>query len=207
MAKRIDKSRVELEELGFRPRREDEFIERLVLPSDTLQGIALIYNTSVAELKKLNHILSEAELHARRVIKVPSKGILVDLFEAPAKSSPQIDISRSNISRSNVSLDVLSDDSGENDLDNNGQVYLNNVDSVIKEIKEKAQISAARSPILNGSESPLLSQFAKKQGEVKWWLILLPCLAVLIGFPVLYFLYRERIEEHHPLNSTETKVS
>lgn len=47
MAKRNDKSRFELEELGFKPRREDEYIERLVLPSDTLQGIALLYNTTV----------------------------------------------------------------------------------------------------------------------------------------------------------------
>jgi len=34
----------------------------------------------------------------------------------------------------------------------NGQVYLENVDTVLKEIKEKAETVAANSPILNGSE-------------------------------------------------------
>lgn len=48
MAKRVDKSRFELEELGYR-KKEDEFIERLVLPTDTLQGIALLYNSTVIE--------------------------------------------------------------------------------------------------------------------------------------------------------------
>jgi len=190
MAKRVDKSRFDLKELGFR-RNEDEFLERLVLPTDTLQGIALLYNTTVAELKRVNHIGSESELHARRVIKVPSKGILVDLTEDVAKPSSKTDVGGTSAS---INLDVVSD---ESDQENNGQVYLNNVDSVIKEIKVKAEVAAAKSPILNGSDSPMLSRkdFVRNKGELKWWMLLLPCLAVLIAFPVLYFLYREQVVE------------
>lgn len=55
-------------------------------------------------------------------------------------------------------VDFINEELEENDQDNNGQVYLNNVDSVIKEIKEKAEQAAANSPILNGSDSPLLSR-------------------------------------------------
>jgi hypothetical protein len=43
----------ELVALSIR-RKEDEYIERLVLPTDTLQGIALLYNTSVSYKKKYN---------------------------------------------------------------------------------------------------------------------------------------------------------
>ncbi|ODN03897.1 LysM and putative peptidoglycan-binding domain-containing protein 3 [Orchesella cincta] len=113
MAKRVDKSRFELEELGYR-RIEDEFLERLVLPTDTLQGVALLYNTTVAELKKVNHIVSESELHARRVIKVPSKGILVDLTEDVAKPSNKTDVGSAIAT---IDLDVASE---EDDQDNNG---------------------------------------------------------------------------------------
>lgn len=108
-------------------------------------------------MKKVNHIVSETELHARRVIKVPSKGILVDLTEDSAKPKPLVLDPKINISVVDVvSGEFLEDD--EQDRDNNTQVYLNNVDSVIKEIKEKAEIAAANSPILNGSDSPLLSR-------------------------------------------------
>lgn len=45
--KRGEKSKHELVTLA-KSRKEDEFIERLVLPTDTIQGIALLYNTSVS---------------------------------------------------------------------------------------------------------------------------------------------------------------
>jgi hypothetical protein len=46
--KRGDRSKHELVNLGYNnSRKEDEFIERVVLPTDSLQGIALLYNTSV----------------------------------------------------------------------------------------------------------------------------------------------------------------
>lgn len=97
-------------------------------------------------------MISETELHARRVIKVPSKGILVDLTDDALKPRPAEPGSSSSV------VDFINEELEENDQDNNGQVYLNNVDSVIKEIKEKAEQAAANSPILNGSDSPLLSR-------------------------------------------------
>lgn len=97
-------------------------------------------------------MISETELHARRVIKVPSKGILVDLTDDALKPRPAEPGNSSSV------VDFINEELEENDQDNNGQVYLNNVDSVIKEIKEKAEQAAANSPILNGSDSPLLSR-------------------------------------------------
>lgn len=44
--KRGEKSKHELVTLASR-KKEDEYIERIVLQTDTLQGIALLYNTSV----------------------------------------------------------------------------------------------------------------------------------------------------------------
>jgi len=190
--KRGDKSRFEL--VGYQ-RREDEFIERVVLATDTLQGIALLYNTSVAELKKLNHLHAEGDLHAHRVIKVPSKGILINLEDEVGTSLLP-----------NVSNEVLLSQSDEEET--NGQSYLNNVDSVLKEIKEKAEIAAANSPIFNGSEnSQTFAASSRQNGELKWWKLFLPCVGILIGFPVLYFIYLQHmhhIGENNATISTQT---
>ncbi|EGD72363.1 hypothetical protein PTSG_00383 [Salpingoeca rosetta] len=48
------------------------FILHEVEGHHTLTGIALQYRTTVDQLKRLNNIWGEAELHARKVIKVPA---------------------------------------------------------------------------------------------------------------------------------------
>ena len=45
--KRGDKSRLELTDIT---RKENKFTEIVVSPNDTLQGIALLYNTTVSRL-------------------------------------------------------------------------------------------------------------------------------------------------------------
>jgi hypothetical protein len=94
-------------------------------------------------LKKLNHIHKDADLHARRIIKVPSRGILVDLTEeAAVPILPEINHS--------------SDDVVESDEEStNGQVYLSNVDNTLQELREKAENVAANSVVLQTSNSNL----------------------------------------------------
>ena len=46
--KRGEKSKHELVNLGY-TQKKDEVIERLILSTDSLQGIALLYNTSVRD--------------------------------------------------------------------------------------------------------------------------------------------------------------
>lgn len=92
----------------------------------------------VAEIKKLNHLHKESDLHGRRIVKVPSRGILVDLTEVAAIPSLQ-------------PQDDNNEDSDEESA--NGQVYLSNVDNVLQEIREKAESVAANSVVLQGSNS------------------------------------------------------
>ncbi|XP_021967400.1 lysM and putative peptidoglycan-binding domain-containing protein 3 isoform X2 [Folsomia candida] len=187
--KRGDKSKHELVTLANNKRREDEYIERLVLSSDTLQGIALLYNTSVAELKKLNHLHKDTDLHGRRIIKVPSRGILVDLTDAPP--SPPL----------HVRDDGNSEESDEEST--NGQIYLSNVDTALQEIREKAETVAANSVVLQTSNSneTLLTPFQSKNEDIAWWKIALPCIGVLFVLPYLYYLYLEHLEYIHHTHS------
>jgi len=46
------------------------YVTHIVVPTDTLQGIALKYATTVTELKRLNK-LTTANIHERGTLKVP----------------------------------------------------------------------------------------------------------------------------------------
>ncbi|XP_001841801.2 lysM and putative peptidoglycan-binding domain-containing protein 3 [Culex quinquefasciatus] len=46
-------------------------MEAQILPGDTLQAIALRFNCTIAELKKINKIDKDKEIFARRIIRVP----------------------------------------------------------------------------------------------------------------------------------------
>ncbi|KFB48364.1 AGAP005018-PA-like protein [Anopheles sinensis] len=49
----------------------ERFLEAQILPGDTLQAIALRFNCSIPQLKKLNKIDKDNEIYARNVIRVP----------------------------------------------------------------------------------------------------------------------------------------
>lgn len=49
----------------------EKWMEAQVLPGDTLQAIALRFNCTIAELKKINKIDKDNEIFARRIIRVP----------------------------------------------------------------------------------------------------------------------------------------
>lgn len=53
--------------------RSDDYIEKLLDPGETLLTLSLKFNCPVAELKRINHILRDNEIFARRKIKVPIK--------------------------------------------------------------------------------------------------------------------------------------
>lgn len=64
---------------NFQPQTLDVQIQE----GDTLQAIALKYDCTVAELKRLNKIEKEIEIHARRIIKVPAKSHLLLIETRP----------------------------------------------------------------------------------------------------------------------------
>ncbi|XP_315125.5 lysM and putative peptidoglycan-binding domain-containing protein 3 [Anopheles gambiae] len=49
----------------------ERWLEAQILPGDTLQAIALRFNCSIPQLKKLNKIDKDNEIYARNVIRVP----------------------------------------------------------------------------------------------------------------------------------------
>ncbi|KRT83445.1 hypothetical protein AMK59_4876, partial [Oryctes borbonicus] len=48
-------------------------VEKVVEEGDTLQSLAIQYGCSVADLKRLNHILNDNEIYAKGIVKVPDR--------------------------------------------------------------------------------------------------------------------------------------
>ncbi|XP_063225347.1 lysM and putative peptidoglycan-binding domain-containing protein 3 [Bacillus rossius redtenbacheri] len=53
--------------------RQELCLEKQLQPGDTLQSLALQFNCSTAELKRVNRILKENEIFALRVVKIPAR--------------------------------------------------------------------------------------------------------------------------------------
>ena len=68
--------------------RFENTIEAKIEPGDTLQAIALRFHCTVADIKRLNKIDKENEIHARKVIKIPVTlhNVLLDNFPTVHKS-------------------------------------------------------------------------------------------------------------------------
>ena len=62
----------------------DQCVEAEVQPGDTLTKISLKYNIPVAELKRVNNILSEQQFYALKRIKIPVRAasLLTELLPA-----------------------------------------------------------------------------------------------------------------------------
>ncbi|XP_031629637.1 uncharacterized protein LOC116344912 [Contarinia nasturtii] len=65
-----DQRNIQLQNQQRKLRREN-VLEAQIQPGDTLQAIALRYNCTISDLKRLNKIEKEIEIHARKTIKVP----------------------------------------------------------------------------------------------------------------------------------------
>jgi len=59
--------------LGTSHHVQDQCVEAEVQPGDTLQSLSLKYNVPLAELKRVNNLLTEAEFYALKRIKIPVK--------------------------------------------------------------------------------------------------------------------------------------
>ncbi|KAI4467498.1 hypothetical protein MML48_2g00011417 [Holotrichia oblita] len=70
--------------------QEPPTVEKVVEEGDTLQSLAIRYGCSVAELKRLNHILNDNEIYAKGVVKVPDRPFSTILagVHSSGRSSP-----------------------------------------------------------------------------------------------------------------------
>nr|CAB3263578.1 lysM and putative peptidoglycan-binding domain-containing protein 3 [Phallusia mammillata] len=65
------------------------YLEREILPTDTLQSFALLYGCTLNDIKRANNLITEQDFYALRIIKIPVKrhGLLTEPSEEQKRRS------------------------------------------------------------------------------------------------------------------------
>lgn len=200
--------------------RQEQTLEAQVLENDTLSSIAIRFNTTVAEIKRLNKIERENEIFAYKVLKVPltAHNILLDTLPKVHKSgnsSPQLANGKFTASTSNSAIP-------KEKLEE--KLLLASVSNAT--IAKSSDAADRLEDDVNTSESvndPLLLnnnrqfrgyprsirppkndflQFNGSDCELNWIVLLLAILALCVIVPLIYvFLIYEHPEKFHATHS------
>jgi len=173
------------------------FVEHLVKPNETLQGLALQYRSSVFELKRANNIVKEVEFYALRVLKIPVH-------------------QHSSLKDTMPAVDKLDKDTAEEEENASSCNFLEQVDQDLQRLKERARVydidgnehENTVSDLNHLRENARLGRSDCKGDDcgLSWTHIVSIALLVLLACPLLYFLYLElnlhKEEEANHVNVT-----
>jgi len=211
---------------------KDQTIECDIQPSDTLHSISLKYNIPLAELKRVNNILSENEFYALKRIKIPVKpssflkdlipgvhyenGVSENGWYVDHKTTPN---SASSALSSGVSTGYSSpcselDISVAQECRDKKKVrkFLKDIDKDMERIKEKQssldvvdeQDCSAIEELGGGREEVIYSNFVQQDdgGWSNGSLLWWCFLLVLLVFAILAILMALMTVDHHPVDSS-----
>ncbi|XP_058835289.1 lysM and putative peptidoglycan-binding domain-containing protein 3 [Topomyia yanbarensis] len=204
----------------------DRWMEAQVLPEDTLQAIALRFNCTIAELKKINKIDKDNEIFARRVIRVPitPHSVLLDTLpkvhssgnSSPKSVSSNTVQSSATVLEKQINLDeklivaaVSSASYKTNAISCEPSFDMgNSFEGTSKAFTEID--SSARQPLLCGEYDDSLPQprplrlptndFSCNGSDcdISWICLLVCILALCFAIPLVYVIYvAEHIEKYH----------
>ncbi|XP_058464210.1 lysM and putative peptidoglycan-binding domain-containing protein 3 [Malaya genurostris] len=217
-----------------KPDSSDRLIEAQIVPGDTLQAIALRFNCTIAELKKINKIDKDNEIFARRVIRVPitPHSILLDTLpkvhssgNSSPKNSPSNVQNPATILGKQTNLDeklivaAVSSASYKNDSgyrEPNFEFVENSMEDTNKACTDTS--FCLRQPLLSGEYDDGLPQprplrlptndFSCNGSDcdISWICLLVCILALCFAIPLIYVIYvAEHIEKyHHDSSNNET---
>ncbi|XP_061390035.1 lysM and putative peptidoglycan-binding domain-containing protein 3 [Musca vetustissima] len=138
---------LQMERLSTRQNKQqhrfENTIEAKVEPGDTLQAIALRFHCSVADIKRLNKIDKDNEIHARKVVKIPVTvhNVLLDnlpIVHKSGNSSPKIN------QKSSSGNDSRDSDSGLS------SIVRNPLDDAEAMLSEKLMVASVNSSSRDG---------------------------------------------------------
>lgn len=134
--------------------RFENTIEAKVEPGDTLQAIALRFHCTVADIKRLNKIDKDNEIHARKVVKIP-----VTIHNVLLDNLPAVHKSGNNSPRQ-----------GQKTGDNGSRDSVNGLNSIVRNpledaeamLSEKLMVASVNS---SGPEQPSTSKEAAQRHD------------------------------------------
>ncbi|XP_062544782.1 lysM and putative peptidoglycan-binding domain-containing protein 3 isoform X2 [Armigeres subalbatus] len=206
-----------------KPTSLEKWMEANILPGDTLQAIALRFNCTIAELKKINKIDKDNEIFARRIIRVPitPHSILLETLpkvHSSGNSSPKsVPSSLQNpisVLETQANLDeklivaAVSSASYKDDKANHIVVTTPNVinhDPLEGSSRRYADVDDSKQPLLSGEYDESLPQprpvrlpasdFSCNGSDcdISWICLLVCILALCFAIPLIYVVY---VAEH-----------
>lgn len=124
-------------------------IEAKVEPDDTLQAIALRFHCTVADLKRLNKIYEDREVHARKILKIPVTvhNVLLDVLPTVHKSG-----SGSGSPKTNTKLPGDHSNAGSRDsISGLSSLVRNPLEDAEAVLSEKLMVASVNSSEVSGS--------------------------------------------------------
>lgn len=202
--------------------RHEQILEAEVLVNDTLASIALRFNCTVADIKRLNKIERDNEIFAYKILKVPltAHNILLDTLPKVHKSgnsSPQASgkietasnvlpnkekleeklllasVSNATIAKSHDAADRLEETNTT--MNDDDESHIN--EPLLSRKQFRGYPKAIRPPPTN-----LLQSFDGSDCELNWIFLLIAILAMCFIIPLIYiFLIYEHPENFHAIHS------
>ncbi|GMR53587.1 hypothetical protein PMAYCL1PPCAC_23782, partial [Pristionchus mayeri] len=160
---------------------ERTFIERKIKPGDTLNKIALQYSVNVADLKRMNNLLSDEQFfNGRSTVKIPMSKL---------RHALRLGIENESDGEENEEINV---DERQRLLDSNDS----NVEHLFN--KTDATIAQVRESLREGSSTPgsfhFLDARPPQPTHTPIWLLLLGVLLVFVILPLFITIYEETEE-------------
>lgn len=202
---------VPLQRLSNEPKQLSKTMEAQIQKDDTLQAIALRYHCTVAELKRLNKIDKDNEIHARTVLHVPINPYNLLLPEFNDFNNAPIHKTFNKSDPVTVPQPSTSKDSNQsiNDIILNTQLKSNqytdseNVSVDENEITESTKLNTQftendiSNPIVLRKRNELFS-CSGSDWDISWICLLILILALCVAIPLIYVVYiAEHPEEFH----------
>uniref|UniRef100_A0A8D8DFU5 LysM and putative peptidoglycan-binding domain-containing protein 4 n=1 Tax=Culex pipiens TaxID=7175 RepID=A0A8D8DFU5_CULPI len=201
----------------------ERWMEAQILPEDTLQAIALRFNCTIAELKKINKIDKDNEIFARRIIRVPitPHSILLETLpkvhssgnSSPKRNVPDATQSAALVIEKQTNLDeklivaAVSTASYKNDPTTASSSSPNGDDF---RVDHSSVGQTEHAPLLSGEYDDNLPQprplklpsndFSCNGSDcdISWICLLVCILALCFAIPLIYVIYvAEHIEKYH----------
>lgn len=144
--------------------RFENTLEVKVQEGDTLQALALRFHCTVADIKRLNKIDRENEIHAHRIIRIPVTVHNVLLGHSDADALPTVHRSGNNSPRHNLEKESSSIE--RNPLED-AHLKLNER-LLVAAVNASGAVTSDAQPVINASTSYKASQrLADDAGELK----------------------------------------
>lgn len=199
--------------------RHEQILEAEVLENDSLSSIALRFNCTVADVKRLNKIERDNEIFAYKVLKVPltAHNILLDTLPKVHKSGNSSPLAANNSNNSNVlpnnekleeklllasvSNATITKSAAADRLEETN--HTNDDESHIDEpLLSRNKQFRGYPKTIRAPQNDFLQSFNGADCELNWIFLLLAILAMCFIIPLIYiFLIYEHPEQFHPVHS------